>query len=192
MPMVFWACILVGGIFVWVAIKIGFYEILVHLFNIIISIYLAIFLTPVILVSYPGAGNVPFSQAVILSAIVGGVFLVLFGITYFLLTAQFKVLFPKVFEIFFAGILGFFTGFLVASFAALIITLTPLSQNPVANKAGFNRTSLEDNLIYVRKLCDSVQWFVSLPGRDITSEKIIDELFNNIELKKQKPNGEKI
>jgi uncharacterized membrane protein required for colicin V production len=190
--MVFWTCILVGGFFVWLAVKIGFYETIIHLFNIIISIYVAIFLTPVILVSFPDIGDVQFSQAIVLSAVAVGIFLVLYGITYFLLTAQFKVSFPKVFEIFFAGILGFFTGFLVASFAALIITLTPLSQNTVVNKAGFNRTSLQDNLIYVRKLCDSVQWFVSLPGKDVTSGKIIDELFDNIKPKEQQINKEQI
>jgi hypothetical protein len=44
--MVFWAGILVGGLFIWFAVKIGFYEMWATLFNIVISIYIAIFLSP--------------------------------------------------------------------------------------------------------------------------------------------------
>jgi len=184
--MIFWTCILVGGLFAWLAIKIGFYETVVHLFNIIISIYVAIFITPFILVTFPAAGNMPCCQAVAPASIAVGMFLILYGIAYVFLTGQFKVSFPKVFDILFAGILGFFTGFLVASFAALIIMLTPLSRNTFMNKAGFNRTSIADNLTYVCKLCDSVHWFVSLPGENVTSKEIISEMLDSIKPMEQR------
>lgn len=42
--MVFWIAILVGGAFVWLGVRMGFYQSWCLLFNIVVSIYLAIFL----------------------------------------------------------------------------------------------------------------------------------------------------
>jgi hypothetical protein len=77
--MLFWAGILTGGLFTWLAVRIGFY--------------------------------------------------ILYAIAYTFLTGQFKVNFPKIFDILFAGLLDFPLGFLVFSFMVLVITVTPLSKN---------------------------------------------------------------
>jgi len=183
--MIFWICILVSGFFAWLAIRIGFFESLALLFNILISIYVAVFLTPVILEKFSAAGDLSCGHALTLASVAIGTFLILYGITYVFLTGQFKVPFPGVFDIIFAGLLGFFTGFLVSSFAALIITASPLSRNTLISKTGFNKESLRDNISYICWFCDSVNWVVSLPDSDITSGQIIDELLENVRRKEQ-------
>ena len=142
-------------------------------------------MTPVIIEAFPAAGEMPSGIALALASIATGTFLILYGITYVFLTGQFKVSFPRAFEILFAGLLGFFAGLLISSFAALVVTALPLSQNSIISKTGFNRESLQDNISYICWFCDSVNRVVSLPGEDTTSEQIISGLLDSVRRKEQ-------
>jgi uncharacterized membrane protein required for colicin V production len=176
--MVFWLGILTGGLFIWFAMKIGFYEMLAMFFNIIISIYTAIFLAPVVLEVIPEAGDIPCCDSIALAALGVGAFFILYGITYVFLTGQFKVSFPKLFDILFTGILGFLAGFLVLSFAAFVITLTPISQNRFVKQMGFNRNSQQANISYMCWWTDLVNSIVSSPETKITSKEAVEHLLN--------------
>jgi hypothetical protein len=176
--MVFWVSILAGGFFAWLAVKIGFYESLALLFNIIISIYIAVFLTPVIIETFPSAGDVPYCYAMAMVFTSIGTFLVLFGITYVFLTGQFKVTFPKLFDILFSGLIGFLIGFLVLSFIALAITATPVSQYRLVQKIGLNRQAQQSNIAYISWWCDLVHSVTSTPD-SITSEDTINQLLDS-------------
>ncbi|MGD8786321.1 MAG: CvpA family protein [Phycisphaerales bacterium] len=188
--MVFWAGILAGGFFIWIAVKIGFYETFAILFNIVISIYVAIFLTPIILDIVPAAGETQFCNALALIVIAAGTFLILFGLTYILLTSQYKVSFPKIFDILFSGALGFLTGFLILSFIVFIITVTPISQNRFVKQIGLDRKSQQANISYICWWCDLVNRFVSSPESKITTEEAIDKLINCVQIKEQDKTGE--
>ena len=188
--MVFWLGILTGGLFIWYAIKIGFYEMLAMLFNIVISIYVAIFLSPVILNIIPEAGDIPSSNALALAVIGIGTFFVLYGITYVFLTGQFKISFPKSFDILFTGVLGFLSGFLVLSFAALVITVTPISQNRFVKQAGFNKQSQQANLSYMCFWCDLVNSIVCSPDSKITSKEAVEHLLSDTQSKTEDTTGE--
>jgi uncharacterized membrane protein required for colicin V production len=183
--MVFWLGILTGGLFIWFAMKIGFYEMLAMFFNIIISIYVAIFLSPIILDIIPEAGDIPCSDALALAVLGVGTFCILYGITYVFLTGQFKISFPKSFDILLAGILGFLAGFLVLSFAAFVITITPISQNRFVRQIGLNRNSQQSNISYICFWCDSVNSIVSAPDSKITSKQAIENLLGETESKTQ-------
>lgn len=183
--MIFWAGILAGGLFIWFAVKIGFYETLALLFNVVISIYTAIFLTPIIKDIVPEAGELPCCEALALVVISGGTFLILYGITYVFLTGQFKVSFPKVFDILFAGLLGFFTGFLVLSFVAFIITVTPISKNRFLSTIGFNKQSQQTNLSNICWWCDLVHLIVSTPDEQTTCQININQLLDSAKPKEQ-------
>lgn len=183
--MVFWAGILVGGLFVWFAVKIGFYEMWATLFNIVISIYIAIFLRPVIFDVVPEAKNMPCCNALALLVLATGTYLILYGITYIFFTGQFKVSFPKIFDILFAGVLGFLAGFLVLSFIALLITTTPISQNRFVRQLGLNRNSQQANITYICWWCDLVNSIVSSPDTKITSEQAIEQLLNSTQQKER-------
>jgi len=177
--MVFWASILAGGLFAWLATRMGFYEMWTMLFNIVISIYMAVFLTPAIADIAPAAGDTAYGTALSLAVTATGVFLILHGISYVFLTGQFNVSFAKVFDLVFAGVLGFLAGCLVFSFAAFVIAATPISQNSLANRLGFNSRSQRSNIAYIGWWCDAVDLVASSPGRTTTSKQILDELLGS-------------
>jgi len=177
--MIFWMGVLAGGLFVWLALRMGFFETWALLFNIVISIYLSIFLGPAILDLVPDAANTSYCNALILAVTGVGAFLVLHGLTYVFYTSQFKVTFPRVFDVIFAGTLGFLTGFLVLSFAALVITATPVSNNQFLSNVGFNRDSQRANISYVCWWCDMVNSIVSLPDSEVTTNEIVSQLLSS-------------
>jgi glucan phosphoethanolaminetransferase (alkaline phosphatase superfamily) len=173
---VFWITILGGAIFAWLAIKIGFYEIWALLFNILISVYLAIYLTPIVTDILPATLDTNYGTTLTIIALAAAVFLILYGITYVLFTGQFEVPFPKIFDILFAGFLGFFAGFLVLSFIVLLICITPISQNKLLNEMGFNRETQQANISYLCWWCDKVNWFAASKDNKITGQQAIDKL----------------
>ena len=181
--MIFWIGILAGALFVWFAIKLGFYDTLVILFNIVISIYAAVFLTPVIIDFVPAAGDIPGGNALTLFAIAAGTFFILFGISYTFITGQFNISFPKIFDILFAGLLGFLAGFLLLSFAAFLISVTPISQNKFANEIGLNRHSQQANISYICWWCDLVHSIVSFKDGRQSTEQAIDLCLQSAEKK---------
>ncbi len=179
--MVFWIGILVGGLFAWLAIRIGFYETWVMLFNIVISIYLAIHLQPLIADFVPTSARMLYSNALIVMATAIASFLTLHGITYVLFTSQFRISFPKVFDILGAGLLGFFAGFTVWSFASFLVCITPISQNTLVKEFGFNRQ--QANVSSLCWWCNLVNGVVSRPDDQLTTEKLIDSLLKTVEKK---------
>ena len=190
--MIFWIGILVGGLFTWLAIKIGFYETWALMFNIVISIYVAVFLAPLILNLVPAAGETSYANALALTVTAAGIFLILHGITYILFTSQFRISLPKVFDLLFAGFLGFLTGFLVSSFVAVIVTAMPISQNKFLNEAGFNRESQQANISYISWWCDLVHFVASSPDSSVTSKQAIHTLLTHTKPETQKDVLERI
>ena len=113
-----------------------------------------------------------------LAAIAIGAFLILHGTTYALITGQANVSFPKIFDTVLAGVLGFLAGFLVLSFAALLVCAAPISQNKFLNKAGFGKQSQQANISYICWWCDLVNTIVSARDNQVTSEQVVDELLS--------------
>ncbi|UCG57911.1 MAG: CvpA family protein [Phycisphaerales bacterium] len=174
--MVFWLGILVGGLFAWLAVRIGFYETWALLINIVAAVYVAIFSAQPAMDFVPGAGAIRCGSALMLVAIAGGTFLILHGISYTFLTGQFKVSFPQVFDIVFAGVLGFFGGFLVLSFMAFVLSITPIAQNKYIRQMGFGRESQQSNMSAMCWVCDKVSGVVSSESYRVRCEQILDEL----------------
>ena len=173
--MVLLAGILAGGFCIWLAVKIGFYETWAILLNAVIAIYIALFSArPIIKKFLPeDVTNIPCCEALTLTVLMIGAFLILHGLTYILFTSQFKVTFPKIFDILFAGVLGFFGGFLLLSFAALIISLTPFGIY-----AGIENGSVEYNMSSAYWLFDGIHSIVSSPDNKITTKEVVGQLLN--------------
>jgi hypothetical protein len=114
--------------------------------------------------------------------VAAGSFLILYGITYILFTSQFQVPFPKIFDILFAGLLGFFGGFLILSFAALIIFLTPFGKY-----AAINKESVKNNMESAYWLFDGIHSMVRWPQNELESNDVIEQLLN-----KSQPDTENI
>jgi len=181
--MIFWISILTGALFAWFAIKLGFYDTLTFLFNIVIAIYVAVFLTPIIIDFVPAAGDTSFGNALTLLALAAGTFFILFGISYTFITGQFNISFPKIFDILFAGLLGFLTGFLLLSFVAFLICVTPISQNKLANEIGLNRQSQQANISYICWWCDLVHSIVANEDSPKSTEYAINLCLQSAEKK---------
>ena len=182
--MVLLAGILAGGLCIWFAVRIGFYETWAMLFNIVLSVYIALFLAQPIMDLLPEqASSLRSCEALTLTVLATGSFLILYGLTYILFTSLFKVTFPKLFDILFAGLLGFFGGFLLLSFAALIIFLTPFGAY-----SGIENNSVEYNMSGTYWLFDGINSIVSSPDNKITTEKIIEQLLNKSQPDKQNIN----
>jgi uncharacterized membrane protein required for colicin V production len=188
--MVFWLSIFLGGLFIWLGVRMGFYEIWTVLFDTVVSIYTALFLTPVILEVIPVAGVSSYGLALTLLVTAFSSFLILSGISYVFLTSQFKVSFPKTFDILLAGFLGFLTGFLVSSFISLAITVTPFARNRIVSTMGFNRLSQQPNISYVCWWCDAVNSIVSMPDNRTTSIQIVNHLLDSAQSKTPDANND--
>jgi len=182
--MIFWVGILAGGLFAWLAVKIGFYEMWATLFNIVISIYLAIFLGPIILAIIPGVSDTPYSNVLTMLCTAAGGFLILHCISYTFLTGQFSVSFPKIFNTLGAAFLGFLAGFLVWSFLSLLICMTPVSQQPIVKALGFASQSQQASVSYMSSWCDLVSKAVD---NKISGEEAIRALLDKAQ--DQAPGG---
>jgi len=186
MFMLIFAGILAGGLVAWYGVKVGFYEIWALLFNIVIAVYIALFLTKHITDHFPEeVANIKSCEALILIVLAAGTFLILHGITYVLFTSQFKVTFPKIFDILLAGFLGFLGGYLFLSFAAIIIALTPFGEHVGITKE-LAKKNMSHNYSY--RLFDGINWFVSPPEKIINSRDFIEQLIDNSQTDTQDKN----
>ena len=133
--MMFWIAILAGALFVWLAVRVGFYETWVLLFNVVISIYVSVFLSPILVeLAPPPSGAASYHVALCLTVLAGGCFAILQGLSYVFLTGQYHIPFPRVFDIVLSGVLGFAAGFLIVSFIAVVLTTTPLAEHKIVGR----------------------------------------------------------
>ncbi len=188
--MMFWIGILAGGAFAWFAMKLRFYQTWTLVFNIIISIYLSLYLRPVI-VNIPAVGDTPYSNALAMAAVASASFLILHGISYTFLTGQFNVSFPKVFEVVGTGLLGFLAGFLVWSFLSLLIYITPVSQNTFVKDIGFTDQFQQTSVLYISRFCNLVNAAVSSQDDEHSAEQTISKLLKDFESKVREKTPEK-
>jgi hypothetical protein len=180
--MVFWVGILVGGLFAYLAIKKGFYEMWALGFNIIISIYLAVFLGPVIADIIP-VDTAVYNKALTVLATAVACFLILHGISYTFITGQFSISFPKIVDVVGAGLFGFLIGFLVWSFISLLIMTTPITENAFAEELGFDDQAQQTNVSYVSWWCGKVNKIVPSKDSKQTTQQAIGWLMKSSEPK---------
>jgi hypothetical protein len=174
--MVFWIGILAAAFFAWLAVKIGFYETWTMLFNIVVSIYLSIFLTPVITTMVPAAGDTAYGNALTLITVAAGAFLILHGVSYSFLTGRFSVWFPRPLDNVGSGLLGFLGGFLIWSFLALVISVSPISQSGFARDIGLAHSVEQTNVPYIAWWCDMVNAVVAAGDNKHTTRAVLAPL----------------
>ncbi|OHB62344.1 MAG: hypothetical protein A2Y76_00220 [Planctomycetes bacterium RBG_13_60_9] len=175
--MVFWIAILAGVLFIWLAVRLGFYETWILFFNVVVSIYVSIFLGPTIARLAPlGGGGAPYATALSMLVLAGGCFAVLHGLSYVFLTGQFSVAFPRFFDVLLAGALGFVAGFLILSFVALVITTTPLAEHEMIRSIGFSHKSQQANLSCLARCCDLVHSVAASGPNDNATRAAVERL----------------
>lgn len=170
--MVFWIAILTGALFIWLAVRMGFYETWSLLFNILVSIYVSIFLAPIVADLIPMPGNASWCMALSMVVLGGGCFAILHGLSWVFLTGQFSIRFPSLFDVVFSGALGFVAGFLILSFAALVVSTTPLAQHRFVNTLGLGRQGQKANLVGVARCCDLIHRVAGFSDGGTTQDAI--------------------
>lgn len=179
--MAFWAGILVGAGFVWLALQMGFYETWTMLFNIVVSVYVAICLRPVIVELVPAAGETPYGDALSMIAVAGASFLILYTITSAFVTGQFNVSFPKLLDNLGTGVLGFVAGLLVWGFVTILLFTTPLSKSVFLKEVGFHEGLAQTNASYVGWWSNAVDLVASSGSRDRTVKQLIEDMLTSEE-----------
>ena len=185
--MVFWLGILVGAIFAILGAKKRLYETWAIMFNVLISIYLAIYLTPIIKNFIPAAGDISIADILTTLSVAIASFVILHGIAYVLILSQFNITFPKILDVIGAGFLGFITGILIWNFASLLICASPLSQKAFVQSIGFNAQTQQSNISYISWWGDLVNSVVSSEDSELTTEKAIKDLLKTSEAEKKQP-----
>lgn len=189
--MVFWVAILSGVLFAWLAVRLRFYATWVLVFNVLVSMYVAVFLAPAVAEFAPVAGGAA-SYGLTLSLVVlaGGCFAILHGLSFVFLTGQFNIAFPRVFDILVSGLLGFAAGFLVLSFVALVFTTTPLAQQEIVSSIGFNEQSQQPNITCLARSCNLIHAIAGFDGPKNTPQVAIRRLMDEgrkVEAKRKEP-----
>jgi len=175
--MVFWIAILAGGLFAWLAVRMGFYETWILLFNVVVSMYVGIFLAPAVVELTPATGGLAsYGTALSMVVLAGGCFAILQGLSFVFLTGQFNIPFPRLLDIVLSGLLGFVAGFLALSFLALIVTASPLTERKLVGTLGFDRQSQKTNIACVAWCCDRVHALTRFEADASATQAAIDRL----------------
>ncbi len=182
--MVFWAGIIVSGLFVLWAIRKGFYETWVMLFNSIISIYLALYLRSTVSDYVPAVADSAYSNALVVLLIFVAAYAILTGLSYIFFTSQFDVPFPVILDYIGSGIIGFFNGLLLWSFLCLLISLTPLGQNEILTSYGFGNNFQASNITYINKFITPVNSLVSSRSSLLSTNQVFKDLIKPPEIKR--------
>ena len=167
--MLFWIAILVGIVVGTLATRIGFYETLIYSFNLSVSVYLAVFLTPFVVTHVPAATEIDAGLPLTLAGLVVGSFILLYGISYLLFTGQFKIAFPKVVDLPLSALIGFGAGLLIVSFLALLLSITP---SPWVETI-LGQGTLETHTATLRSSCDRIHRFVRAGEPAVETGKIL-------------------
>jgi hypothetical protein len=183
--MTFWIGIIIGGIFAWNLVRTGFCESWLIFFNIVLAIYLAIYLQPAIAQSYPSTAQSSFNITITMLITASAGFLALYGLFYMFFTSQFSATFPKVLEIIGSGILGFLTGFLFWSFVCLLICMTELSQSTLVRGIDFEGNTKKCNVPYLCFWCELINTAVSPADEKIPCRQAVEKLLEKAQRKRQ-------
>jgi len=161
--MVFWIGILIAAGFAYSAIKLGFYHAWTMLFNVAIAVYVGIQLGPAIEDFVPAtSGQYGRTLAVLTAG--AGTFLILHGISYVFLIGQFEVTFPRGFNTLVGGLMGFLAGFMIWSFAVLVVCTTPFSERAFVKEIGLDGRTFEE-----AKMQPYLVWWCSLVNKVVAS-----------------------
>ncbi len=159
----FWLTVLAGLACTALGIKFGFFETMALFFNALVAVFMAIFVTPYLLHIIPQAADFP-AGVVFTALVVGvGIFVLLLGLSFFLITGQFRVPFPKVLDVIGAGGLGFLLGVLAISFALVLLSGTPL---PILGNLAVD-DALAPNMRYLCWWNDGIHRLVRRPTQSV-------------------------
>jgi hypothetical protein len=126
--MLFWVCLIIGGVFAWLGLKKGFYIWLATLLSLMVGIYVGVLATPRILnmnSEYSDSGYYAAATMLMLALVI---FAVLEAICWFSFLHDREEYFPKLIEQVGGGFCGFLFGYLLLSLVVLSVCVMPFSR----------------------------------------------------------------
>ena len=160
---VFWLAVAVGGLFAWNAVQIGFFNTWIMFSHLLLSVYLAIFLAPVMDNGVATGVATSWAYTLTLACIAFATLSISYGISFVCLSGRFRAEFTKTIDTVVAGIVGFLAGFLALSFVMFALCLSPLFQVSVCKAIGLDSLGQTTNMAYVCWWCD---WLHMVVGED--------------------------
>jgi hypothetical protein len=180
--MILFISIIFSLIIAALSIKRGLYIGWVMLVNVVLSIYLSIFLTPSISHCSKAVGEAQYGYALCMTIVAVAVFLILHTLTVTFFTGIFKISFPKALNTVGAAVLGFVCGLLIWSFGCFVFLLTPIPHSSIAqafiDPAKLVRTSVPP----LRFTCGLVN--LCSFQKQVNTSKVLDSL---LYVEKEKP-----
>ena len=141
MNLTYWFVILIGLLVGIIGARKGFFAVWGTIFNVLISIYLGIMLTPLIIGTFQKEGVSCYYCAGCVGGISLLIFVILESIAYCCFFRKGKVILPWLLDTLGAGVLGFVCGYIACSFLFLVIGIMPALDSPFT-KSFFNREKL--------------------------------------------------
>jgi hypothetical protein len=177
--LIYWTGIILGLVAAVVTAKKGLYEACTFLFNVVIAVYLALTLGPVlkgILAIQTPAGQVfvLFGTAVVSLT-------VLYALSYVIFLSQFQVKFPKLLDSAGGAMLGFLAGLLIWSFLAFLAWISPLNTKGFLAKIGLDRTAFQSNISYMNWWTERINAAVAVDRKAQIVEQTVALLADNAE-----------
>ena len=170
--------VVVGILFAVIGVRKGFFGTWIVLFNILISIYIGVMLSPTLVAFRPDMEQ----QRYYLSAFTAMTSFMLFIVLQTIVIGCFgdlaECFCPKVFDTVGAAILGFLGGFCVFSFVFFIVCIMPLSKTPSMKSVCGDGTLTPVGVVGVVKACDFVSTVSLQPHGDTHKRvrKVVDWL----------------
>ncbi|MHC4293695.1 MAG: CvpA family protein, partial [Planctomycetota bacterium] len=173
--------IVVGIAAAYYGFKRGFFEMWGFFFNLLVSMYLAIFLRPFITDHISESGNswIGITLTILLTGL--GIFLILYGIS-FVAFGQFSIVLPKILDISGGAIVGFIGGILLWSLLIFLLSITPLSQSSSAKSIGMVKYSTENKATYICWWGDFINFFASSSDSRHSTEEMMVDIFKSAEV----------
>jgi len=140
---VFLLTISIGVVMAYHAPKRGFVGMWALLFQTLVSIYGSVMLSPTLIGYISGLQTSRYYYALCVFLVALVIFLIIHKLVVTYLPDIFGVMVPKFFEGIGARVLGFFVGFLVATFCFFLLAVMPLSRNTIISETILNQVSLE-------------------------------------------------
>lgn len=148
--------IVVGAVFAVIGIRKGFFPMWLVLFNILISIYVGVMLSPTLVAIRPDMEQARYYLASFIAVTSVMIFIVLETIAISFFGEVGECFCPKIFDTAGAAALGFLAGFCVLSFVYFIVCIMPFSKMPFMKGVCGDGLSAPAGVKAVVKACDFV------------------------------------
>lgn len=184
--MLYCIAILIGLLMAVFGAKKGFYTMWATVFNILVSIYLGVMLTPFVIGLITKKEVSTYYCAASIAGLALIVFVILQCVLIFIFLQKYKILFPNIMDTYGAGILGFISGYLICAFVIFVISLMPLNRNTFEARFLNSDALLKVGGPPVIKVCDFIGE-VSLQCSEGVAGEVVDNYAVSAKLEKYSP-----